>query len=118
MKKKLQKPTFKKILMLAIIFILFFNLVKSFRKLTDRLGIIKEAKLELVEEEKRQENLKRELAKTQSLEFIEKAARDKLNMGKEGELIILLPTPVLSPSPTPITIDKAANWQKWARLFM
>ena len=118
MKNKIRKFSLKKILILTFVLILFINLVKSWVKLNARLKIIKEAKLELVEEQKRQENLKREFARTQKPEFIEKAARNKLNMGKEGELVILLPSPVLPASPTPTPIDTASNWQKWVRLFL
>src|SRR3989344_8718631 len=118
MVKPIRKIKLKEIVIVLIVLILFINLVKSWVKLTERLRFIKETKIKLVEKKTRQDNLKREFARTQTGEFIEKQAREKLNMGKEGELIILLPTPVLPVSPTPIPVDTAANWQKWVRLFL
>jgi hypothetical protein len=37
------------------------------------------------------EQLQNEYNKVQSPEFIEKQARDKLNLGKEGEVAVILP---------------------------
>ena len=107
----------KEILLIIIVLSLFINLIKSWIKLGERLEIIKESKIKVIEEQKKQEDLERKLAQAASREFIEKQAREKLNMAKEGELIILLPSPVLSASPTPEPSDTSANWQKWMRLF-
>lgn len=62
--------------------------------------------------------LKRKLVQVESQEYIEQEARNKLNMGKEGELSIILPTisPFIEPSPTPI--DMSTNFEKWIRLFI
>src|SRR3989337_3580205 len=95
-----KKITLKDILLIAIVLFLFVKAVSSRMKLTDRLKIIRESKIRVAEEQKKQEDLKRELAQADSREFIEKQAREQLNMAKEGEMIILLPTAVLSPSPT------------------
>lgn len=118
MKNNERKIAIREIIIIAVVMLLFLNLMKSWVKLNSRLQFIKEAKIRLVEEQKREENLKRDLARTQTPEFIESQARDKLNMAREGELIILLPTPVIAFSPTPMPIDTAANWQKWMRLFL
>ena len=112
-----KKITLKDILFIAIVLFFFVKAVSSWMKLTDRLKIIRESKIRVAEEQKKQEDLKRELAQAESQKYIEKQAREKLNMGKEGEIIILLPTPDLSPSPTPIPLDTSSNWQKWVRLF-
>ena len=116
--EKTKKITPKGVVLLVILISLVFSSVKSWVKLNDRLKFIKETKLKLVEEEKKQENLKRELARTESIEFIEKQAREKLNMGREGEVTVLLPTPVVFVSPTPTPMDTAANWEKWIRVFL
>ena len=97
--------------------VLFVNLINSWMKLKERINLIKETENKVIEEEKFQENLERELAQAESDVYIEKQAREKLNMGKDGEIVVLLPTPVLSPSPTAVPDDRSTNWQKWMRLF-
>ena len=116
--KKNNNLTLKTIFIFSVLLILFINLIKSWVKLNERLDFIKNAKIKLVKEQKKQIDLKREFARSQTSEFVEKQARDKLNLSRDGELIILLPTPVLTLSPTPTPIDTAANWQKWVRIFL
>ena len=52
---------------------------------------LSKAKQELVELEKKEEELKKQLAYYQSDEYVEKIAREKLMLGKPGEEVILLP---------------------------
>jgi len=77
-------------------------------------------------EETRNENerLKRELEKVQSEVFIERQARDKLGLAKEGEIVLVLPDEDilrrLSPRSTreeEFVLPKA-NWEKWLNLFL
>ena len=93
------------------------NLVNSWWRLYQRGDIIKEAEDNLLEVSEKQEELKRNLAKAQSTQFIEKQARDKLNLSREGETLIILPpiTPIIEITPT-IT-PAYANWEKWVNLF-
>lgn len=117
MSKDVKKFNLKEIILLVIVLLLFGSLIRSWTNLAERQKIIKEAKIKLAEEQKEQDNLKRELVRSESTGFIEEQAREKLNMSREGELIILLPTPMISPSPTPSPVNTSANWQKWVRLF-
>lgn len=118
MKDKIKKFSLREIIIAAVLLMLLVNVFKSWVRLNLRLQFIKDAKIKLVEEEKKQENLQRELAKTQTNDFIEKEAREKLNMTKDGEFIIMLPTPMLPISPTPTPIDEATNVEKWISLFL
>ena len=113
-----KKINLKAILVILFVVYLVFSLIKSWVKLRERMGIVREMKMSVVEEQKKQEDLKRELAQAESDKYIEKQARDKLNMAKEGELIILLPSQALTPSITPTPVDNSANWQKWVGLFL
>jgi len=115
--KKIINLRLKEFLLLFLMLVLFVNLINSWMKLKERINLIKETENKVIEEEKFQENLERELAQAESDVYIEKQAREKLNMGKDGEIVVLLPTPVLSPSPTAVPDDRSANWQKWMRLF-
>lgn len=104
-------------LFLLILIVLSVNLANSWWRLYQRGDIIKEAEDKLLEVHEKQEELKRNLAKAQSTQFIEKQARDKLNLSKEGETLIILPpiTPVIEITPT-IT-PALANWEKWVEVF-
>ena len=62
--------------------------------------------------------LKSQLEYVQTEDFVEKMAREKLNLVKSGETIVLIPQSVLklataSAAPTP----PPPNWQQWIRLF-
>lgn len=62
--------------------------------------------------------LKSRLEYVKSEEFMEKEAREKLNLVKPGETIVIIPQSVLeaataSAAPTPVP----PNWEQWMRLF-
>ena len=60
--------------------------------------------------------LQKELARVQSPEYIEEVARDKLNLQKEGEVVVVLPETLASPEPQTEPRPQA-NWNKWWKLF-
>lgn len=104
------------LLLLSLLF--FINVVRSANLLTMRGKVIADIQNNLQEEKERQEDLKRQLAKVESDQYIEREARNKLNLGREGEIILLLPSvsPIIEPTPTPV--DTTANWQKWINMFL
>lgn len=65
------------------------------------------------------EELKERLGYVKSSEFVEKEARDRLNMAKEDEIIVVLPEELglrdwkLETS----SEEDLPNWQRWLRLF-
>ncbi|MBO8159761.1 septum formation initiator family protein [Thermosyntropha sp.] len=85
MKNKSKSLALKKILIIALCFFLLFPVgsrVKTVWKLNERKKELEAIKAELVTENKR---LKEEYEKARSLENIERIAREKLGMVKEGE---------------------------------
>ena len=113
---KQQKTNFKLLPVILLPLILFSYTLKSWFHLQDRLNIIKSAQDKVIQEKEKKDSLERELARVQATNFIEKQARDKLNLGKE--IAVILPTLSLSPEATPTPPDTSANWQKWVRLFL
>ena len=105
-------------LLLLLCLVLAVNIVRVWLNLSRRGDVIKKAEERWEKTKNDNETLKRELARVQSKDYIERQARDKLNLGKEGEIVVLLPSisPIESPTPTPI--DESANWEKWVRVFV
>lgn len=91
------------------------DLIRSYTHLMDRRKSMQDAQEKLAELAEQQQNLERKLAGTNTQEFIEQQAREKLNMSKSGELVVILPTISLAPSPSP-TPDYPI-WEQWVNLF-
>lgn len=66
------------------------------------------------------EELGERLEYVESDQFIEKEARDKLNMAKEGETIVILPETLKLRGQESETSpeENLPNWQQWLRLFL
>lgn len=98
----------------SLIFIV--NLSRSIYALWQKRAVVGERKQ--VEEElaRRNAELQKKAQEVESEAFIEKQAREKLNLQKEGEVVVVLPKnlgqidPQSSPRPLP-------NWQRWWELF-
>lgn len=118
--KKEHKNMQNKLLTLVLTILtllLSVNLIRSWLMLSSRTNILDEAEEKLYEEMEEKKNLERELAKVQSREFVEKQIREKLNMGKEGEIVVIVPSPAITLQPTPTPIDTSSNLEKWRRIF-
>ena len=98
--------------------VLFISLVRSWLHLAGRGDIIKLTQDKLEKEKDVKEDLERRLARAQSPDYIEKQAREKLNLGREGEVVVILPKISLPPEITPTPIDNSGNWMKWAKVFL
>lgn len=61
--------------------------------------------------------LKRQLDETKSESYVERIARDKLGLVKDGENIILLPQSNRKDTKGGIVFDYSHTWQKWWKLF-
>jgi cell division protein FtsB len=86
---------------------------------TWRLGEqMSERRSVLMAEKKKQEELVNKLKEATSTAFIEREARNKLGLVKEGETILLLGTPVPGDN-TPQEQPQIphSRWQLWLRLF-
>jgi cell division protein FtsB len=102
------------ILLLLIGFFLI-NLVRSFFSVAEKGKVLTDAESRLLFVKDQNDRLKREYARTQSPDYIEKQAREKLNLGKDGEYVVLLPP--ISPIPTVMPTPILENWEKWAKVF-
>ncbi len=70
--------------------------------------------------QKKNSELKKQLLEVDSLQFIEKEARDKLNLSRPGETIVVIPEANIQKvldSWQEKKVEIIPNWQGWLRLF-
>lgn len=74
-------------------------------------------KLQKLEDEN--DRLKQERKRRESSDFIEEEARNKLNMAKPGETIVILPKSLqgVVDQKTVPTAEELPNWKRWVSLF-
>ena len=115
----------RRLYQLAVIIASLFiinGLTRGLLELSGQQKRLDRAQQELKKLEHKQVELKQQLKYYQSDEYVEKIARDKLLLAKEGETVLLLPKSQTQNNQQ-LTIsnqqsfDDLPNWQKWARLF-
>jgi cell division protein FtsB len=84
-----------------------------------RTDVVGESRDTLVKEQKRNQELKDRLKEATSAAFIEKQAREKLGMAREGETIVLIDKSqsLRINNQTGISAEKLSNWKRWWKLF-
>lgn len=111
----------KKIIFLAslvISILIIHSLIRSIYSLWNKEDLLIRAGKELSNKKKENEELKKDLNKVQSPEFIEKEARNKLMLVKEGEQRVIIPSEMMaSHSSRNEALTKTPNWKKWWDLF-
>lgn len=79
----------------------------EYRKIQARVSQLKE------ENNRRQS----EARYVETPQFIEKEAREKLNLVKPDETLVIIPQNVLKEATAPAEVTPIPNWQQWLRLF-
>lgn len=99
--------------------LVILTLPRSIYDLWKRRDIVKDRQAELTRVMADNEKLKKELEEAQTPEFIEKVAREKLGLVKDGETIVLLPQQPLTAENIESSgeVPNEVNWKKWWRLF-
>jgi cell division protein FtsB len=112
----------KKVVLVAIFIFtlwLIFSVSRQVYSLFKAGKRVSSAEQTLTQLEQEKEKLQKELAYRESNEFIEKEARDRLGLAKEGETIAILPKKLQdqSQSKTPEQ-SQTSNFSRWfQRLF-
>lgn len=104
-------------LFLAINLFVAVGLANSVYDLWKRRDIVRQraAVLNRVKDENRQ--LKEDLAEAQTPEFIEREARNRLNLAKPGESIVIMETPPAATQSAQVETTQVPTWRAWWRLF-
>jgi len=108
----------KKIIFIIIVVILLFiinNLVNSVFNIWQKKDFVTQAQKELDFQKQENQRLKSALSYSQTQEFIEREARDKLFMVKAGERKVLISKE--SDSFQEVQKNNDPNWKKWLKLF-
>lgn len=109
----------KKVLFVIVIVLLLItvnNLVRSMYDIWQKKDFVTEAQKDLSFQKQENQRLKSALSYSQTQEFIEKEARDKLFMVKKGEQKVLIPKESENSSDLEKK-DNRPNWQQWWSLF-
>jgi cell division protein FtsB len=110
----------KKIIFVAIVIALLLIINGLFGSILDvwhKQDLLTQAQKKLESEKQINQKLKAELSITDSKEFIEEEARNKLFMGKPGEQPVIIPKDLLKQREIKKPVDLRSNWQKWWDLF-
>jgi cell division protein FtsB len=108
----------RKFFFIIIVIILLFiinDLMHSIYDIWQKKDFVTQAQKELEFQKQENQRLKSALSYSQTQEFIEKEARDKLFMTKEGEQKVLIPQESENSQNT--QKDNSPNWKKWWNLF-
>jgi len=94
------------------------NLIRSIYDLWHKKDLIVKTQQELIRQKQENNRLKSELPYVGSQEFIEKEARNKLLLVKQGEQQVLIPQNLIQESKLSEKENKdKPNWRKWLKLF-
>ncbi|SRR5258708_23127426 len=106
------------ILIIAICLYIIKGLATSIYTLWQKQDLIVQAQKELEMQKDKHNQLQKQLSYSQTQQFIEEEARDKLFMGKPNEQTVILPTDFLTKQPkTKTIINSSPNLKKWLELF-
>ena len=104
---------------------LIINLSKDIWRLIQAGKRIDQAKQKLSQLQQENQQLREKYQYQQKDSFVEAEIRDKLQMAKPGETVIILPeklSQALKGQPEKVSLreknQQLANWQKWLRLFL
>ena len=78
---------------------------------------VQEAKKEVAAAEGENQQLRDRLAQVQTPEYLEREARDKLGYGRPGEVVLVMPEGMGSPS-AQASEGHRPNWLAWRKLYL
>lgn len=118
------KPLYPLLLIIGLYLVI--SLSRSIYSLTQKTKDVDVLKNQVDKELSENNRLNQALTEAKSQKFIEQQAREKLNMAKKGETVVVIPseliTEIASREATESSLffnppEKIPNWKKWWRLF-
>lgn len=115
------KRTLYQLTVIVVSLLVINGLSRNLLELWQQKKRVERIEQEVSDLEQKEVELKGQLRYYQSDEYVEKIAREKLLLGKEGETVFLLPTGVISDKSSEFRVqgedmkDKEPFWKRWAR---
>ena len=111
-----------KYLIVLLVILLVWSLAQNIQRIIGSKDKITQAQKIVNELKMQNSQLKKQVELTKSTQFIEREARNKLGLAKEGEIVVILPEAetlkLLAPiRPKDEEFLPKPNWQKWMELF-
>jgi cell division protein FtsB len=103
-------------ILFIILFILSSSLIKNIWDYQNKYAFYQDYKNNYDKEKQNNTALKTGIRKQSSNEELEKIIRNKLNLLKPNEVVVMIPTP--TPNPIILTPTPAPNWRQWINLFL
>lgn len=110
-----------KAIFLLLVWLLMLSLVRDVWHIRVGFKRVEDSKIGLEIERRKNEELKKKYELVQTSEYREMLIREKLNMQKEGELLVVLPKGSQNyqkiASEQEKTVEIQQNWEKWFRIL-
>lgn len=97
--------------------LLVVNTARSIYSVWQKQSVLGERRAIVDQLRQENEGLKQDLLQVESQDFIEKQAREKLNLQKEGDIVVVLPQDLKYKDAPQVEEPEAPNWRKWWSLF-
>jgi cell division protein FtsB len=106
---------FYQIAVIIVSLLVINGLSRNFLELWQQKKRVERVEQDVADLEQKEVELRGQLRYFQSDEYVEKIAREKLLLGKEGETVLLLPTIFLSQPPITDrqSLDIVPFWKRW-----
>lgn len=91
------------------------GIIRSVVTITQKRGIVAERKAVLTAEEAKRADLEQQLREATSSAFVERAAREKLGLVREGETVVIMDQTQASGSSD--INQSTPSWKQWWGLF-
>lgn len=114
---KLFHNTIIRLLFLFVGVVVIIGLSRSVVDLWQRRGIVNEREAELRKLQEEQRALTKQLEEATSSAFVEKVAREKLGLVKDGETVVIMDKTETRDKRQETGEQDLPNWKQWWRLF-
>lgn len=105
------------ILIVIVMLLIINSLIHSIYELWHKQDLLTSAQKELDGQKLKNQKLKAEFSYTQTPQFIDEQAHNKLFLVKPGEQSVLISQKLIQKPADKKAKDNIPNWQKWLQLF-
>lgn len=105
------------ILIVIVMLLIINSLARSIFELWGKQDLLTSAQKELDAQKLKNQKLKAELSYTQTSQFIDEQAHNKLFLVKPGEQQVLISKDLINKTQAEKQKENVPNWQKWLNLF-